>query len=543
MRQSMRFTYCCFLASLVIDGKISLAAPPVAPTPVVRSGQLSEGTRWATPWFEIDSGVDGPVLMVTGGVHGNEPAGYRAAEQIRHWPICRGRLIVVPRVNKLGLAANQRWLPTFRDDKTLRDPNRNFPQQGQPNKANTIPCQALWQLAQRQKPTWVVDLHEGFDFHVANPKSVGSSLIYVGSKQTDSFAMQMQDAVNRGIGDASRRLVLLDRKGPVQGSFVRSAIDHFGCSGFILETTFKGQPLSLRVRQHRVMVSTLMQQLGMIDKSCVDTLAPMRHPEKLPNGKPGGTVRHVGLYDAIGTGGSGAKTLTRIFDRDPRFVVHRLGPRDLQNIKLDQFSLIIFPGGSGSRQAKAIGPEARERVRTFVRNGGGYLGICAGAYLCSAHYDWSLNLVDTKVFTGAREIPNVGRKQMWYRGRSATVKIELTDEGRKILGDWPGLQDVRYHNGPIVSVAGRRDLATFLPLAYFRTEVAAWPPQLGTMVNSPAIVASSFGQGRVIAISPHAESSGKISSIINHAAYWLCAMDEKANREQPAVRSPAEKTK
>ena len=107
--------------------------------------------------------------------------------------------------------------------------------------------------------------------------------------------------------------------------------------------------------------------------------------------------------------------------------------------------------------------------------------------------------------------------------------MELTDAGRKILGDWPGLVSVRYHNGPIVSPAGRSELPTFLPLAYFRTEVAAWEPQKGTMVNTPAIVAGSFGKGRVISISPHPELTQKISSIVNRAACLA-----QRSRQQPA---------
>ena len=52
------------------------------------SGFLAKGTKWETPVFQRDSGAAGPTVFITGGVHGNEPAGARAAEQIRHWPTC-----------------------------------------------------------------------------------------------------------------------------------------------------------------------------------------------------------------------------------------------------------------------------------------------------------------------------------------------------------------------------------------------------------------------------------------------------------------------
>jgi len=63
-------------------------------------GLLAEGTVWENPYYIIDSGVAGPTLLLTAGLHGNEPAGYWAAEQIRHWPLARGRLIVVPSVQR-----------------------------------------------------------------------------------------------------------------------------------------------------------------------------------------------------------------------------------------------------------------------------------------------------------------------------------------------------------------------------------------------------------------------------------------------------------
>ena len=53
-------------------------------------GVLGEGTEWETPWFATDSGIDGPVVLITGGIHGNEPAGAHAADQIRHWPLKKG---------------------------------------------------------------------------------------------------------------------------------------------------------------------------------------------------------------------------------------------------------------------------------------------------------------------------------------------------------------------------------------------------------------------------------------------------------------------
>ena len=110
---------------------------------------------------------------------------------------------------------------------------------------------------------------------------------------------------------------------------------------------------------------------------------------------------------------------------------------------------------------------------------------------------------------------------MWYRGPSAPVKMELTEEGKAILGNIKGPFEVRYHNGPIMSFMGKDGLGPFRNLATFRSEVSKYKHQQGTMVNSPAIIAGEFGEGRVLCISPHPESDSKLYELLQNAAHWV----------------------
>ena len=57
-------------------------------------------------------------------------------------------------------------------------------------------------------------------------------------------------------------------------------------------------------------------------------------------------------------------------------------------------------------------------------------------------------------------------------------------------------------------------LPRYTTLAYFRSEQVLYPPQKGTMINSPAIVMGQFGKGKVIAISPHPEKSSGLKKMI-----------------------------
>ncbi len=44
----------------------------------------------------------------------------------------------------------------------------------------------------------------------------------------------------------------------------------------------------------------------------------------------------------------------------------------------------IQPGGKASQASFAMGSTIRNQIRTFVKNGGGYVGFCAGAFLATS---------------------------------------------------------------------------------------------------------------------------------------------------------------
>ena len=72
---------------------------------LVREETLGRSTPFETTLLVRQAAEDGPVVLVTGGMHGNEPAGAAAAEQIAEWPLLRGTLLCVPRTNPPALAA------------------------------------------------------------------------------------------------------------------------------------------------------------------------------------------------------------------------------------------------------------------------------------------------------------------------------------------------------------------------------------------------------------------------------------------------------
>ena len=66
-------------------------APTATATPVPVRGRgmqqrlLMADTPWATSLSIRSSGVRGPAVMILGGVHGNEPGGWLAADTVAEW--------------------------------------------------------------------------------------------------------------------------------------------------------------------------------------------------------------------------------------------------------------------------------------------------------------------------------------------------------------------------------------------------------------------------------------------------------------------------
>ena len=480
----------------------------------VITNTILPGTRFATPSYFVDSGHGGPTVFIVGGVHGNEPAGAAAAETIHHWPIKAGRLVVIPRANVPGLEANKRNIPDL--ETNLSNLNRNYPRAGQTDsKARGELAQAIWKIANDNKVDWVLDLHEGYDFHQLNEKSVGSSIICFPLPAGQAAADEMLAAVNATITNNAIKFVR--REMPIDGSLARAGGEHLHVPSMTLETTSK-QPMERRVQQHQLAVHTLLVRLGMLEKSAVTIAAP-NIAEVVPAVAPvvkNSKLIKVALYKGPGTGGKGPPAMIKAFNATnaPTSLVE-VSPADIRAGALTNYDVVIFGGGSGSAEATAIGEEGRAEVTKFVANGGGYVGICAGAYLATANYPWSLKIINARTLS-----------PKWQRGR-ATLKMELTSLGEAILGGEKNV-DVVYHQGPVVGPANATTLPPYETLAYFRTEVSSNDTPVGIMINSPAIFAGQYQAGKVVCISPHPEQTEGLEYMVPQAVNWVAPANLKA---------------
>lgn len=467
-------------------------------------GVLAAGTRFETPWVQIDGAAPGPTVFIVGGMHGNEPAGYVAAETITHWSIARGRLVVVPRACAPAIAADERTTPGLPEKEA--NLNRHFPSEAPPHAGIAA---ELWALVETQEPDWLLDLHEGYDIKRVNSKSVGRSVIACDDPLAREMAEVLVALADSTIESSEHYFTLL--RNPIAGSLARAAWDRLGIRSMIVETTFKGGSVPARARRHRLLVHAVLTRLDM---------GPC-DPNTLVDPARCGDRPRVALYAGSGASASSIRATRTALTAGDELVVRHLDAEDIRAGRLSRFDLVVHPGGSGSKQGRALGEEGRRLEREFVREGGAFLGVCAGAYLAAANYDWSLAVIDAEVIDRAH----------WRRGRG-DIPIEATRRGREWLGAPKDPFELRYINGPILAPAERPEIPDYVTLLIFRGEVAENGAPSGVMPGTPAAVVGTFGEGQAMAVSPHPERTPGRGAMLRSAVSWLV---EGAKQREPAA--------
>jgi hypothetical protein len=191
----------------VVDLVSGVTAPEPTPSPtpeppfILAAGEerrlLMAGTPHETPLYVFATGLLGPIVMTLGGVHGNEPGGWLAAERVleRLRPTT-GAFIVVPRANKLAVAEFVRTTPE------LGDLNRLYP--GDPNGLPMARMAAEILAAMRElHVSHVVDMHESWAFYKDRPQN---STAFLG-QTIASFAAEPGLSLGRTIAEAENQRV------------------------------------------------------------------------------------------------------------------------------------------------------------------------------------------------------------------------------------------------------------------------------------------------------------------------------------------------
>lgn len=239
-------------APMVSFKPLSVVTPSAsAATTTVQT--IASGTKYATPMYVIKSGVPGPVVMVTGGTHGNEPAGYKAAALIKNYSVKKGTLLVVPEANRIAVLNNTRTASG------VGDLNRSFPTYSS-DKPDDLLAKAIWQTVKDYKVGWLVDLHEGYNYHLMDSSSWGQTVIYYPNSGSKAVADRMVSSLNSSISSSGKKFSTV--KYPLKGSLARSTGQYLGVHSYIIESCRKDS-MDTRIGRHTTAVKSMLRYLGM----------------------------------------------------------------------------------------------------------------------------------------------------------------------------------------------------------------------------------------------------------------------------------------
>ena len=234
-------------------------------------GYLLEGTRYQTPVFHIKGAKEGPAVLIIGGTHGNEPAGFEAAyrllEQYARTPLKRGELFIIPEANKVADRRNSRRIRVpLGVDEEQGNLNRSYP-----GNSHGLPlareAQQITELIRERGIDLVFDLHESPKFHLESQDStgryrrLGQSLVYTPNEAATWLVMVVLDELNSTITPGVKQFS--PAPGPVKHSTAWSAGEYFQIPAFTIETC-KQMPLEERIHYHVQIVRIVLNEMGML---------------------------------------------------------------------------------------------------------------------------------------------------------------------------------------------------------------------------------------------------------------------------------------
>ena len=209
-----------------------------------------------------------------------------------------------------------------------------------------------------------------------------------------------------------------------------------------------------------------------------------------------------------------------------------LAPEDYARGALDGLDLVIQPGGGCTKQYKALGEKGVEALKRFVRGGGKYYGVCAGAFLVMQQ--------SREGYPRLGLIPFKGDDPSHYRG-DAPIKVELTDDGMAALGMTNKTRTVIYFGGP-AAVPGESVADTDVKvLAKYAGRLinTKQPEFVEEMVDKGAFLGGRVGKGKLFVSCPHPEKEESTFDIVRAGMKFLTGVEPSAaptlNRVRGAV--------
>ncbi|WP_458209070.1 succinylglutamate desuccinylase/aspartoacylase family protein [Haladaptatus sp. NG-SE-30] len=235
-----------------------LSAGQRASAQVSRSSYtIRTGTSEETTVYVTEGEASGPTVMVVGGMHGDEPNGYTAANKIKEWTVDAGKLVVLPEANVEAIQAGDRC---YNGDTDL---NRQFPSGEEPT---TALAREIWDVVVTEDIDFLWDLHSSYGIYNSGDGGVGQGIFSTQAGNATSYRRDLVSYLNANyISDST-----YDYDGATSSDGSSPMLKHkvgadLNTGAIIFETTRKNdRPLDQQVRETTAAVQEFYQRFGLI---------------------------------------------------------------------------------------------------------------------------------------------------------------------------------------------------------------------------------------------------------------------------------------
>ena len=212
-------------------------------------GLLSKGTEYETEVYYSNTTKGSSRILIIGGTHGNEEAGFLAAEAFLKKPPPLGEIMVIPRANIQAIKTQSRT-----SDNRI-DLNRSYPGSQDGNVIEQL-AHEIFELIQVFDPHVVIDLHESIDYHTNG--RLGNSIIISAEGEHLIKALDLIDYINHVETEDVPFTFFGD---PPVSSLNETVTRYLGIPVFTTETC-RMNPIEIRVRQQLLMIDKLIELYG-----------------------------------------------------------------------------------------------------------------------------------------------------------------------------------------------------------------------------------------------------------------------------------------
>ena len=183
----------------------------------------------------------------------------------------------------------------------------------------------------------------------------------------------------------------------------------------------------------------------------------------------------VALFTGQGVWDDGKVALIQMF-RFYNFSEDTVDASFINSSPLNAYDVLVIPGGWAVNYRRNINSAGISHIRSFVQNGGVYVGICAGAYFASRTVVWEGRSYSYPLsLYGGAAIGPIDSIAPWPNYNMASINLQDSTE-------W-----VLYYGGPYFSGGNFDTIAIY------------------NVNNEPAIIELNYGDGKVILSGVHPE--------------------------------------